>query len=300
MNDQPRLPLRSDGTAADACRPPPALVSPRPFLRWAGGKTRLLQALNPHFPTTFNNYFEPFLGSGAVFFHLRDRAFGRYFLSDLNDEIANIWRVVQSHPGRLLREVDKYQGLDTEDEYYAVRERATPRSNIKRAARFLYLNQTAWNSLWRVNKQGVFNVPWGARPFRGIDADSLRAVTRVIHDASIENIDFRQALAKPRAGDFVYLDPPYLPVSDTSKFSGYTGKRFRLADLEDLADICKDMTQRGVTWTMSNRNTPVVRELFGTAKMTHFTTRRSVAAQNRRNVEPADSPEIIVTNRAPC
>jgi DNA adenine methylase len=266
----------------------------RPFLKWAGGKTRLLSTILPHMPSTFTNYHEPFLGAGSVFFAIRRRAAGRCYLSDLNTDLINVWCAVQKQPDKLLGALGRYSGLDSEKEYYAVRESDWPENQIERAARFLYLNQTAWNGLWRVNKHGVFNVPWGARPFRGLNGDDVRAVTYALRDTNVAELDFRDALQRPKRGDFVYLDPPYLPVSDTSKFHGYTERRFRAADLAELAKICRELTDRGVWWAMSNRDSPLVRELFSHARVVRFTTRRSVAAQNKRDIEPVASPEVIV------
>lgn len=142
-------------------------------------------------------------------------------------------------------------------------------------------------------------MPWGDRPFRGLDSDKLRVISKGLSDAVVEALDFRQSLLLPCEGDFVYLDPPYLPVSDTSKFRGYTKKKFYKPDLEDLSQLCLSMSNRGVNWIMSNRDTPVVRDLFDHARIIQFTTRRSVAAQNLRNIEPTDSPEAIIIG-GPC
>jgi DNA adenine methylase len=272
--------------------------APGPFLRWAGGKTRLLRHLLPYIPESFERYFEPFLGGGAVFFAIRDRAGGPIVLSDLNEELINIWQVVRNEPDSFLEALAPYEGKNDEVSYYEVRDGEAPADAIGRAARFAYLNQTAWNGLWRVNRWGRFNVPWGNRPFRGYERDSLTTLSAVLREVSIELADFRDVLARPGRGDFVYLDPPYLPVSDTSKFSGYTEKRFRAADLEELARVCDELSGRGVAWVMSNRDTPLVRELFADHQIVRMTTRRSVAAQNRRDIQPAQSPEAIVIGRS--
>jgi DNA adenine methylase len=279
--------------------PPVANVvaEPGPFLRWAGGKTRLLRHLLPFVPEDFNGYFEPFLGGGAVFFAIRGRARGPIVLSDLNEDLINIWQIVRDQPEAFLDALAAYEGKNDEESYYEVREAQTPTEPIHRAARFAYLNQTAWNGLWRVNRWGGFNVPWGNRPFRGYDSDSLTRLSEVLQGVRIDIADFRDVLQRPSRGDFVYLDPPYLPVSDTSKFSGYTEKRFRAADLEELASICDELTKRGVAWVMSNRDTALVRELFADHEIARMTTRRSVAAQNRRDIEPTQSPETIVVGR---
>ena len=275
------------------------IVDARPFIKWAGGKTRLLTAILPHVPTTFTDYYEPFLGAGSIFFAVRERAKGRCHLFDLNTELINTWLTVQKRPDNLLEALRRYAGLDTEEQYYAVRGSAWPEDRTERAARFIYLNQTAWNGLWRVNRWGVFNVPWGARPFRGLNQRHLHAVTHALRKASVAEMDFRDALKRPKRGDFVYLDPPYLPVSDTSKFHGYTERRFRAPDLAELAELCHGLTNRGVQWVMSNRDTPRVRDLFSHAHIVRFTTRRSVAAQNKRDIEPVASPEVLVVGGKP-
>jgi DNA adenine methylase len=271
----------------------------KPFLKWAGGKTKLLPAILPHIPTKIRNYHEPFLGSGAVFFAVAPRLQGVPHLCDLNDELVNTWQVVRDDPEGLLVAASRYEGADTEEQYYRIRGEA-PISSLERAARFIYLNQTAWNGLWRVNKHGVFNVPWGARPFRGLNSDLIESASRTLRGASIDHLDFRDALDSAEAGDFVYLDPPYLPASDTSKFCFYTKERFRAVDLEELALLCEKMTDRGVNWMMSNRDNERMRGLFSHAKVISFETWRSVSAQNRRNVQPSSSPEVIVVGGPAC
>lgn len=269
----------------------------KPFLRWAGGKTRLLSALLPHVPPKFNNYHEPFLGSGALFFALRTRA-RACFLSDLNSELINIWQVVKNEPLAFLSQIQPYLNRKGEDAYYKVRGES-PDHYLERAARFLFLNQTAWNGLWRENRWGVFNVPYGARDFKGIDPETLTTLSLILKDVEIKEKDFREAAKQTEKGDFIYFDPPYLPISDTSKFAGYNGTRFRKHHLEELADLCKQLTQRGVYWMVSNRDNEHIREIFSHAKITSFTTRRSVAAQNKRDVQPKDSPEVVVVG-GPC
>ena len=283
-------------THAPVCREDsqiPASTSARPFIKWAGGKSKLLQQILPHVPARFRDYHEPFLGSGAVFFAARERARGMCHLSDLNDQLINAWQVVRDEPDDLLSAIERYRGLDSEEDYYRIRA-ASPIGSLQRAARFIYLNQTSWNGLWRENMQGVFNVPWGARPFRGLDHGALHTASNALTGTGVEQIDYREALARTLPGDFVYLDPPYLPVSDTSKFSGYTGKRFRIADLVELAAACNMLSRRGVYWIMSNRDNARMRELFSHARVIPFTTWRSVSAQNRRNVQPSASPEVVV------
>lgn len=273
-----------------------AVLRARPFLRWAGGKTRMLSKLLPYLPTAIANYHEPFLGSGAVFFALRERITQKIYLSDLNDELINVWQTVQASPHAFFREIALFYQRSGEEEYYKIRAEV-PQDPLKRAARFFFLNQTAWNGLWRVNRWGVFNVPWGARSFRGIELEPLLAVTESLKESVIQKDDFRKVLEQVAPGDFVYLDPPYLPISDTSKFAGYTERRFRKADLQQLAQATRELSARGATWVMSNRDTEAVRDLFAHGRVIRFTTRRSVAAQNRRDIEARHSPEVIVASK---
>lgn len=277
----------------------------KPFVRWAGGKSRLLPQLLPHIPESFDNYFEPFLGGGAVFFAVQNRIRGRAHLADLNEHLVDAWVAMRDHQHELRPLLRWYAERDSKDFYYEVRVNA-PVGVVARAARFLYLNGTSWNHLWRENsKTGAMNVPWGDRLFRGFDDASLSAIERTLSIAEIIASDFREVLANAGAGDFVYLDPPYLPVytnpdaekEPTSKFNKYTAKVFTQTDLEDLAKVCFDLTSRGVAWVMSNRDTESVRALFPDADIVGFTTHRSLAAQSKRAVEARQSPEAVIIGR---
>ena len=267
----------------------------KPFVKWAGGKTRLLPSLLPHVPARFGRYHEPFLGGGAMLFAVGQRAPLGALVSDLNEELVTTWQVVQSCPTDLHAALAAYEERDSEAFYYEIRgERFT--KPIDRAAHFVYLNRTSWNGLYRVNRWGEFNVPWGARNFRAPSLESLVASSSSLEQVTVEVRDFRDALERAELGDFAYLDPPYLRISDTSKFNGYTERRFRLLDLVELSELLRALTARGVAWLLSNRDSAEMRELFAGNMFVPLTVRRSVAAQNRRAVEAADSPEIIVSN----
>lgn len=277
----------------------------KPFIRWAGGKTRLLPHILPHVPERFDNYFEPFLGGGAMFFAVQDRIQGRAQLADLNTHLIAAWIAMRDHQDELRPLLDWYREHDSKEFYYEARAR-TPHGLVPRAARFLYLNGVSWNHLWRENsKTGAMNVPWGDRAFKGFDDNALSAYRDLLQVADIQAVDFREAVSEARRGDFVYLDPPYLPVftksevekEPTSKFNKYTAKVFGEADLMDLAALCEALSARGVRWVMSNRDTAGVRELFPNAEVIGFTTRRSLAAQSKREVEDRHSPEAIIIGR---
>lgn len=276
----------------------------KPFIRWAGGKTRLRPKIIPYVPESIRNYHEPFLGGGAIFLAIRQRIAGRANLADLNGHLVNAWLAVRDNQADLRALLTEHQKRDSKDYYYEVRAQV-PTAPIEQAARFLYLNATSWNHLWRENsKTGAMNVPWGDRQFREFDEETWKLLGNTLTIADIRTEDFRDALARVQPGDFVYLDPPYLPVwtdrdekEPTSKFNKYTAKVFGQKDLEDLSELCEGLTRRGVRWVMSNRDTAGVREMFPSAEVVRFTTNRSVAAQNKRNVEARRSPEAILVGR---
>lgn len=278
----------------------------KPFIRWVGGKSRLLPRILPHVPTTIKNYYEPFLGGGAVFLACASRVSGRSHLADLNEHLVAAWVAVRDYQSELRPLLDWYSVNDSKEFYYEIRSTTTPLGLAEKAARFLYLNGVSWNHLWRENSRtGAMNVPWGDRLFKGIDDTTMKSIGEVLTRANIVATDFREVLDSAARGDFVYLDPPYLPVftrpdaekEPTAKFNKYTAKTFEMSDLIELAEICADLSQRGVRWVMSNRDTESVGDLFPGAEIIRFTTHRSLAAQSRREVEAHLSPEAIIIGR---
>ena len=278
----------------------------KPFVRWAGGKSRLLSRILPHVPTSIGNYYEPFLGGGAVFLACASRVSGRSHLADLNEHLVAAWVAMRDHQTELRPLLDRYLANDSKEFYYEVRS-AAPLGLIEKAARFFYLNGVSWNHLWRENSRtGAMNVPWGDRRFKPMDDARMKSIEDVLTRANIVPADFREVLGGAACGDFVYLDPPYLPIftspgvekEPTAKFNKYTAKTFEMPDLIELAEICADLSQRGVRWVMSNRDTASVRDLFPGTEIIRFTTHRSLAAQSRREVEAHLSPEAVIIGRS--
>lgn len=278
----------------------------KPFIRWVGGKTRLLPRILPHVPFSIKNYYEPFLGGGAVFLACAARVSGRSYLADLNEHLIAAWIAMRDQQSELRPLLDWYMRNDSKDFYYEVRSTPASSNSVEKAARFLYLNGVSWNHLWRENSRtGAMNVPWGDRSFKGIDDMTMKSVGALLVNAEIITADFRSVLDNATKGDFVYLDPPYLPVysrpdiekEPTAKFNKYTAKTFEMSDLIELADICAALSRRGVKWVMSNRDTPSVRSLFPDTDIVRFTTHRALAAQSRREVEAHQSPEAIIIGR---
>lgn len=277
----------------------------KPFIRWAGGKSRLLPRILPYVPATIENYYEPFVGGGAVFLACASRVSGRSHLADLNVHLIAAWTAMRDYQSELRPRLDWYMANDSKEFFYEVRS-TVPSGLVESAARFLYLNGVSWNHLWRENSRtGAMNAPWGDRQFKGIDDATMQAMGKILARADIVAADFREVLEGAKQGDFVYLDPPYLPIytkpglekEPTAKFNKYTAKTFEMADLIELADICVDLSRRGVRWVMSNRDTESVRDLFPDAEIVQFTAHRALAAQSRREVESHKSPEAIIIGR---
>ncbi len=221
----------------------------RPFLKWAGGKTRLLPALRQSLPPRFNRYFEPFIGGGAFFFDLSPN---QAVLGDSNPELINCYKVVREQPEALLASISKLRV--GEAEFYELRE-LDPETlpAVTRAARLIYLNKTCYNGLYRVNKHGKFNTPYGyPTNLKLVDAANLLAASRSLKKARLLNADFEVVLKTAKKADFIYFDPPYVPVGKYSDFKRYTKNQFHEADQERLAEQFRELSARGCFVLLSN------------------------------------------------
>jgi DNA adenine methylase len=243
-----------------------------PFVKWAGGKTQLLNKLYSYIPSGFDRYFEPFLGGGALFFYLisnKNMKFTAY-LSDINSELINSYVVVKDNVEKLidlLREHEIEYKKDPLQYYYQLRKDLNATSNsIARAARLIALNRTCYNGLYRVNNQGMFNVPWGKYKDPVIcNSSNLRNISLALKHskAIIEVSSYKEMLLeKTKEGDFIYLDPPYNPVSSTAYFTRYTNSGFNYKDQEELAAIFRKLDERKCKVLLSNSDTRIIKELY--------------------------------------
>jgi DNA adenine methylase len=238
---------------------------PRPFVKWAGGKGSLLSEIAARIPRRlrFDRYFEPFVGAGALFFWIRRSLPGlECHITDSNEELINAYRVIRDEVERLAAKLETHQALHSEDHYYTVR-RAAPREPAERAARFIYLNRTCYNGLYRVNRRGAFNVPMGRYEHpRILDRENLLAVSTALRGAGIEAGDFEGATEGVGERDLVYLDPPYHPLSETSAFTSYTPAGFGEEEQRRLARVFEKLSRRGAFVVLSNSSAPFVRDLY--------------------------------------
>ena len=231
-----------------------------PFVKWAGGKRTLLTQLITRLPASFNNYFEPFVGGGALFFAINDRI-GDALLSDCNLDLVITYNVIRRDPDALVSLLGEHTRRHTRSYYYRIRAQRGLQDPIKIAARFIYLNKTCYNGLYRVNKNGQFNVPMGRYAVPNVyDTDNITACHNALRAARIEYRDFETIEAK--AGDFVYCDPPYQPVGETASFTQYTRADFSEGDQTRLKDFAVRLSSRGVYVMVSNSDTPFIRHLY--------------------------------------
>ena len=275
----------------------------KPFLKWVGGKTQLLPEISERLPNSFDTYFEPFLGGGALFFYLHNKISTAH-LSDVNEELINTYRIVKEEINELCVELSHHS--NTENYFYQIRD--VDRSSeyafwspAQRAARFIYLNKTCFNGLYRVNSKGHFNVPFGnyQNP-KILDPDVLQDCSEILNKTcaklscgTYDNILKSITSMPDPTTAFVYFDPPYVPLTKTSSFVGYSKSGFGLKEQEELAKFYNLLTSMGVKCMLSNSSTPTVFDLYKNYTIHSVSAKRNISSTNsgRRQVL-----EVLVTN----
>lgn len=268
-----------------------------PVVKWVGGKRQLLDSLVPLMPKRISMYCEPFIGGGAMFLHKQPV---RAYINDINEELINLYETIRDYPEELLVSLGQHKNekeyfleirdLDKQKEVYEAL------SGIERASRMIYLNKTCFNGLYRVNRAGEFNVPFGSYKNPNIvNAKVIRAVSRYLNRAEIQffHTDYQQILAMLPRNSFVYLDPPYDPVSSTANFTSYTKKGFGREEQIRLRENCDELHKRGIKFMLSNSATDFIREQYGAYDISIVKAKRAVNADvsGRGSVE-----EVIVRN----
>ncbi len=251
----------------------------RPVVKWAGGKTQLLEPILEALPRRIGTYFEPFAGGAAVFFALAaERRFERAVISDMNAELCATYSALQADVERVIAILADYQESHDSKFYYDVRKRRPEAlSDSERAARFIYLNKTGFNGLYRVNRSGQFNVPLGryAKPHI-CDVERLRAAAGVLRGVEIGRADFAEMAQRARRGDAVYFDPPYLPVSRTANFSAYDPHPFGMEEHRRLATVFAGLAAKKVRVVLSNSSTPDAKQLYASFDVRELQAKRNI------------------------
>jgi len=231
-----------------------------PFLKWAGGKRWLVNKAAELLPEAnqFNRYIEPFLGGGAVFFHLQP---GNGLLSDVNDDLINAYIVIRDYWEDLLDLLNKYDKRHSKDFYYKVRS-SRPRTQLNKAARFIYLNRTCWNGLYRVNRKGEFNVPIGSKTKVLLSEDNFSEVSNILQNIEIRVCDFEHSINQANEGDFVFIDPPYTVKHNLNGFVKYNETIFTWDDQVRLKDAIIRATNRGAEILLLNADHQSIKNLY--------------------------------------
>lgn len=256
------------------------MAIPRPFLKWAGGKGQLLGELMARVDSAgqYGRYHEPFVGGGALFFEMvrTGPLRGNATLSDSNPNLIDAYWGVKKDVEGVIRLLLNHKNRHSKEYYYVVRANV-PEDRLERAVRIIYLNKTCYNGLYRENRKGVFNVPCGRYKNPTIcDEQNLRAVAKALRRARIETKHFAKVLDRAQAGDLVYFDPPYQPVSKTASFTSYEKDGFGEVSQRQLADVFRQLDEMGVKLLLSNSMTPLVRELYAPFNIEQVFANRSV------------------------
>lgn len=261
-----------------------------PFLKWVGGKRGVIQLLKSRLPIKYGDYYEGFVGGGALYFALHP---SKAFLSDTNPDLILTYQVIQQQPKKLISKLKKHEKSHNKEYYYKIRKQHRLKNPLEIAARMIYLNKTCFNGLWRVNSKGEFNVPMGSYINPAIcNQENIMACHHVLQNAIIERKDFHSIT--PEAGDFVYFDPPYHRTSETS-FTAYAKSDFSEQDQIALAEFSKSLHKKGVYVMISNSNTKFIRSLY---KEPSFKTQIIMAPRtvnsNAKGRKPVE--EVLITN----
>ena len=275
------------------------LVSP--VLKWVGGKRQLISDIEPLIPKSISTYVEPFVGGGAVLFHLQPK---KAIINDYNQELMNVYQVIKDKPNELIEVLKEHKELNSEDYFYEVRsldrsEDFERLSNVKKAGRIIYLNKTCYNGLFRVNRAGFFNTPYGRYKNPSIvDEVTIKAVSNYFNSANIKFLtgDYKEALKRLRRGAFVYFDPPYMPISASSSFTGYTEHGFDYEKQVELRDECLKLHNRGVRFLQSNSYSPEILELYSDQKVFNIEIVQAKRSINSQADKRGEISEVLIYN----
>lgn len=276
----------SDGSNVPNCCTPAC----DPFLKWAGGKRWLMYRYRYLFPSNYRNYFEPFLGSGAAYFALQPAS---AIISDANADLINTYTSIRSDPLGVMDRLTAHHLSHNPEHYYMVRSRKRD-TDTDRAADFIYLNRTCWNGLYRVNKQGQFNVPIGTKERVLLPSDDFMAVSKALSGASIRCSDFEDTINSAGRGDFIFVDPPYTVMHDNNGFVKYNENIFMWSDQCRLADAVKSASKRGAMVLMTNANHYSIRDLYQESMNITEVHRNSVISGS--NCGRVKATELVIRN----
>lgn len=267
----------------------------KPFLKWAGGKTQLLDQLSMRLPLKFKRYFEPFIGAGALLFYLKPKY---AFINDINKALINTYTVIRDDYEKLIDYIIKLDRAEINESYYlSIRDMYNYHLrnnyyNLETAGLMIWLNKHCFNGLYRVNSNGEFNVPWSKGKSKSIDPLNITRVGKYLKKITISNIDFEEFVKNCRRDDFVYFDPPYVAESKTANFTSYNQNDFGIEEHLRLAKVFKELSQRKVFCMLSNSNTDFVKDLYKDFNIDLVEAKRSINVDSTKRT----TKELIITN----
>ncbi len=268
---------------------------PKPFLKWVGGKRQLILQMNDYFPKEFNKYIEPFVGGGAIFFYLLPET---AILIDVNKELINTYNIIKNNVSELIKSLKNHK--NEKDYYYEVRskdrnpEEYNKLSDVNKASRTIYLNRCCFNGLYRVNSKGQFNVPFGKyKNPKFCDEENLVAIHKALQNALLINDSFEKCLDFAEKGDFIYFDPPYVPISSSANFTSYTKGNFGKEDQIRLFNVYKNLDERGCKVMLSNSYSDFILDLYKDYQINILYAKRAINSDGSKRGE---IKELLITN----
>ncbi|RSJ58786.1 Modification methylase DpnIIA [Streptococcus gordonii] len=272
-----------------------------PVLKWVGGKRQLISDIEPLIPKKISTYVEPFVGGGAILFHLQPK---KAIINDFNKELMNVYQVIKDNPNELIKVLKEHKELNSEDYFYEIRsldrrDDFENLSSVQKAGRIIYLNKTCYNGLFRVNRAGFFNTPYGKYKNPSIVNEvTIKAISNYFNSANIKFLtgDYKEALKSLRRGAFVYFDPPYMPISSSSSFTGYTEHGFDYEKQVELRDECLKLHDRGVKFLQSNSYSPEILELYSDQKVFNIEIVKAKRSINSQSDKRGEISEVLIYN----
>ncbi|MGX7072577.1 DNA adenine methylase [Helcococcus kunzii] len=270
----------------------------KPFTKWVGGKRQLLNEIVKLMPHSYNTYHEPFVGGGALFFYLQPK---NAVINDMNSDLILSYRAIKDDLNNLIEELEYHKQHNSKEYFLDLRsydrdERINSLSNTQKAARIMYMLRVCFNGMYRVNSKNQFNVPYGRyKNPKIVDKVLLKNISDYLNSSNILilNEDFEVSIKECKAGDFVYFDPPYIPISETSSFTSYTNEGFSYKDQVRLRNIFSELTRKNVYCMLSNSNSPKTLELYEQFNIHQVKAKRSI---NSISSKRGEISEVIITN----
>lgn len=270
----------------------------KPFTKWVGGKRQLLDEIEKLLPKSYNTYYEPFVGGGALFFHLQPK---NAVINDMNSDLILSYKAIKKDLSKLVKELEYHREKNSKEYFLELRsydrdERINSLSDTKKAARIMYMLRVCFNGMYRVNSKNQFNVPYGRyKNPKILDEELLENISEYLNSSNILilNEDFEEVIKNCKAGDFVYFDPPYIPLNETSSFTSYTNEGFSYEDQIRLRDTFSELTRKNVYCMLSNSYSPITLELYKEFNIHEVKAKRSINSVASKRGEIS---EVIITN----